>query len=152
MKAVVTGMDKSKFVSRKTKKVDGVDLSLTAFAYVGNAQDTKTWKLPICFRGDEAKTVNHIKDALARFDETKAIPGQARRDTWLVLRGAAMAHGLPVPHKSFATTAEEKNQTQAEVKAQELSEPKPESRDALAESIAEADALADKMLRKLGFQ
>jgi hypothetical protein len=80
----------------KTKKVDGVDLGPSSFAYVGDESDTNTWKLPIHFPGDERKTANHIKNALARFAETGGIPECERVSTWLILFGAARSHGIPV--------------------------------------------------------
>lgn len=132
--------------STKTKRVDGVDLSSKHFAYCGSDEDTNSWKLPIHILGDEGKTVNHIKSALARFDEIKGIPDSARRDVWFTIRGAALSHGLPVPAKDFPVILAE--QRQAEEKAQQL--PTPEDANALAAAIAEADVLADKMLRKLG--
>jgi hypothetical protein len=138
-------MKSSKYSGGKTKKVDGVDLNASCFAYVGDIQNTSTWKLPLRILGDEKKTRNHIADALYRFDQTKGIPSEVRRDVWFTIRGAAIAHGLRVAEKSFATTPEEK--VQAETKAQETTTPE---QTAIAAAIAEADALAEKMLRRLG--
>jgi len=141
-------MNKSKFV--KTKRVDGCDLPSSAFAFVGDPENPATWKLPISFRGDERRTRNHIKNALVRFDEVKGIPHEARQSVWLVICGAAIAHGLQVPHKDFATTSpDHRASLQAEVAAQQINE---DQTAAIAQAIAEADALSDKMLRKLGLQ
>jgi hypothetical protein len=79
-----------------TKKVDGCDLSSRSFAYIGDESDTSTWKLPIYFPSDEAKTKNHIKNALVRFAETGGIPECERASAWLILFGAARSHGIPV--------------------------------------------------------
>jgi hypothetical protein len=143
-------MDKRKYV--KTKRVDGVDLSASAFAFVGDAEDPSTWKLPICFRADERRTRNHIKNALARFDAVK-IPATARPGVWSLIRGACIALGIDVPHKDFATEPIEKAQAKVEAKAQELSEDKSAATEAeIAEAIAAADLLSEKLLRKLGME
>lgn len=79
-----------------TKKVHGVDLPASSFAYVGDENDTKTWKLPLYFPNDAAKTINHIKNASFRFADTKEIPDAARAETWRTITGAAKAHGIRV--------------------------------------------------------
>lgn len=79
----------------KTKKIDGFELPASSFAYVGDPDVTSTWKLPIFFPGNGAKTVEHINNALARFDDTKAIAPAHRRMVWQQIIGAAKAHGLP---------------------------------------------------------
>ena len=79
----------------KTKCVAGVDLRPDCFAYVGNAEDPATWKLPVYFRGNESLTINHIKNALHRFAGTK-IPDERRAEVWRVITGAAKAHGIKV--------------------------------------------------------
>jgi hypothetical protein len=154
-------IDKTLFVNRKTKKVDGTDLPYTAFAYVGNTEETFTWKLPICFRGDAKKTFNHLNNCLERFDETKGIPPEERESVWLILRGACLSHGLPVPpHKEFATTDEKASASvqhaRGESDALHRVERMPKkiiaetSED--ADAIAYADARADKLLRSLGLE
>jgi hypothetical protein len=83
----------------KTKRVGGVggiDLESRSFAYVGDEQDIDTWKLPIYFPRDEAATRNHIKNALERFGQTGGIPECQRASVFLILCGAARAHGIPV--------------------------------------------------------
>ena len=83
----------------KTKKVGGVcgvNLPSSSFAYVGDESDTSTWKFPIHFPGDEPATRNHIKNALARFSETGAIPECERASVFLILCGAARSHGITV--------------------------------------------------------
>ena len=141
-------MDKRKYVNRKMKTVDGFHLTAEAFAYVGDPHNPSTWKLPIIFRGDVKRTVNHIKNAISRFDEVKGIPATARQSTWLVIRGAALSHGLCVPDKSFATTPDEKAQAKVEDAAQVMTEQKTEEQAA----IAQADEPTERMLRKLGLE
>jgi hypothetical protein len=83
----------------KTKRVSGVDLPSSSFGYVGDVNVTNTWKHAIHVPGDERKTVNLIKNALARFHETKGIPEEALHSVWLKVAGAAAAHGIKVEQK-----------------------------------------------------
>ncbi len=78
----------------KTKKVAGIDLQASSFAFVGDEKDTSTWKMPIHFPGDSEKTINHIKNALYRFASLKDIPDAQRVSVWATICGAARAHGL----------------------------------------------------------
>jgi hypothetical protein len=80
----------------KTKKVAGVDLRSSSFAYIGDESDTSTWRVPIYFPGDNEKTVNHINNALARFSETGGIPEGDRASVFLLLCGAARSRGISV--------------------------------------------------------
>jgi hypothetical protein len=91
----------------KTRKVDGVQLWPSSFAYVGDESDTSTWKLPIHFPGDEAKTRNHIKSGLHRFDEMTGIPDTERASLRLILFGAARSHGIPVERRQFSQSVDE---------------------------------------------
>jgi hypothetical protein len=77
----------------KTRKVAGVDLQMSSFAFVGNPDKPETWKLPIYFPGDSGKTRNHIKNAFERFAATK-IPDEQRAEVWRTIAGAAKAHGI----------------------------------------------------------
>jgi hypothetical protein len=120
----------------KTRKVDGVDLSPSCFAYIGDESDTSTWKLPIRFPGDNDKTVNHIKNGLRRFDEMKHIPQSERMAVWLTLTGAAKAHGIHVEHKP--------KRVEAELNRDVLSDAE------LGAILADADRKTDQMLRMLG--
>jgi hypothetical protein len=129
----------------KTKKVDGVDLSPSCFAYVGDEQGTNTWKLPIRFPGDTEKTVNHIKNGLRRFDEMKNIPQNERLTVWGLLAGAAKAHGIHVEQRP--------KRVEAEAKAVELNKAEPVLTDEeLSEIIADADLKSDLLLRSLGLE
>ncbi len=77
----------------KTKRVAGEDLGPGAFAYVGDENDTSTWKLPIKFSTD-AKTKSHIQNALARFNQTKGIPAGEKAKVKAKILAAAKAHGI----------------------------------------------------------
>jgi HK97 family phage prohead protease len=81
---------------KKTKRVDGVDLTADCFAYVGDKDKTETWKLPIKFPGDEEKTKTHIQNALARFSSTEGIPESERPAVLAKIKAAAKAHGIHV--------------------------------------------------------
>ncbi|MGB6690863.1 MAG: HK97 family phage prohead protease [Terracidiphilus sp.] len=84
----------------KTKKVDGVELTHDCFAYVGDVNDPETWKLPIKFPGDETETVNHIKGALARFDQTEGIPDSEKQNVFDRIVAAAKEHGIDVSEQN----------------------------------------------------
>ena len=71
----------------------GEDLGPGAFAYVGDENDTSTWKLPIKFSTD-AKTKSHIQNALARFNQTKGIPAGEKAKVKAKILAAAKAHGI----------------------------------------------------------
>jgi len=85
-----------------TRKVDGQDLPASAFAYVGDASNWRTFLLPIHFAGSGEKTVNHIKNALVRFAEVKGIPAAQASEVWQRIVGAARAHGIDAnPRQPF---------------------------------------------------
>ena len=86
----------------KTKKVSGVDLPASSFAYVGDESDTATWVLPIHVPGDRQKTVNLIKSAAYRVADTRAIPESERQKVFLKIAGAAQAHGIRVEQPASA--------------------------------------------------
>lgn len=80
----------------KTKTVDGVKLPSHCFAYVGDEEKTATWKLPIEFPGDDEKTKTHIRNALARFSQTKGIPDDKKAEVKAKIVAAAKKHGIDV--------------------------------------------------------
>jgi hypothetical protein len=80
----------------KTKEVDGAHLGAHCFAYVGDPTKTDTWKLPIYFPGDKEKTKSHIKDALARFNQTEGIPDSEKNHVFSHITGAAKSNGIQV--------------------------------------------------------
>jgi hypothetical protein len=83
----------------KTKRVAGEDLPHENFAYVGDPEKTDTWKLPIKFSTD-AKTKRHIRNALARFEQTKGIPADKKDDVKAKIHAAAKEHGIDVQEES----------------------------------------------------
>lgn len=74
---------------RKTKTVSGKKLTSDKFAYVGDENDTSTWKLPI-------HDANHVRNALARFNQTKGIPEGEKDKVWRKILAAAKKFGIKV--------------------------------------------------------
>ena len=135
----------------KTKRVDGIDLSPSCFAYVGSLEDPSTWKFCVHIPGDNEKTINQIKNGLSRFDVTKGLPDSERAVTWYTLFGAARSHGVQVERREFARPNVEV--PVAEIKAQELNEADAVLSDnEVAVLIAEADRRSDAVLRMLGLE
>ncbi|HLZ08961.1 MAG TPA: HK97 family phage prohead protease [Chloroflexota bacterium] len=89
----------------KTKKVDGVELPASSFAFVGDESETKTWKLPIDFPGDVEKTKRHIRNALSRFSQTKGIPAEEKPKVWKRIVAAAKKHGIKVSEEDSIRAA-----------------------------------------------
>lgn len=79
---------------KKTKRVAGVDLPASSFAYVGDPEKTETWKLPIIFPGDEEKTKSHIRNALARFEQTEGMSADDKAKAKRKILAAARARGI----------------------------------------------------------
>jgi uncharacterized protein len=106
--------DRAARAGGKTKRVDGEDLSSSAFAYVGDSEKTGTWKLPIRFSTEE-KTKSHIRNALARFNQTKGIPAEEKPKVWKRIVAAANKHGVKVSEESSAkpVSAEERERLKA---------------------------------------
>jgi hypothetical protein len=77
----------------RTKRVAGEDLPASAFAYVGDPERTATWKLPIKFSTEE-KTKTHIRNALARFNQTEGIPESERAKVKAKIMAAAKRYGI----------------------------------------------------------
>ncbi len=82
----------------KTKRVAGEDLPESSFAYVGDPDDTSTWKLPIEFSTDE-KTKSHVRNALSRFDQAD-IPESERVFVRAKIVAAAKKHGIEITEKA----------------------------------------------------
>jgi|SRR5712664_1217499 len=124
----------------KSKRVNGIDLSSSAFAWVGDEQNTDTWLLPL-WAGDAKKSQNLIKNHLARFAEMKAIPVSERARLWERLVGAAKAHGI--------VAAVEAPPPPPEVKTKPV---KPKKDPMVEAVIAEADRRATALLKRLGYE
>jgi hypothetical protein len=134
---------RDKMTKTKTKRVDGIDLSPSCFAYVGDPEDTNRWKFCLHVPGDVQKTINQIKNGLSRFDVAKGLPDSERTATWYALFGAARSHGIPVERREFIKPTVEA--PKAELMTAELNDAD------LAAAIAEADRKSDAMLRMLGY-
>lgn len=80
---------------RKTKRVDGEDLTADCFLIVGDVNDTSTWKLPWKFSTEE-KTKSHLQNALARFDQLKDVSEEDKKKAWSKLVKLAKKHGIEV--------------------------------------------------------
>jgi hypothetical protein len=88
----VPALSKAEKRDKKTKRVAGKDLPSSKFAYVGDVNDTSTWKLPI---HDAA----HVRNALARFDQTEGIPQDEKDKVWNKIVAAAKKFGVKVADK-----------------------------------------------------
>jgi hypothetical protein len=107
--------------TRKTKKIAGVDCSASCFAYIGDENDITTWKLCLRIPGDAQKTVNQVKNSLARFHETKSLPAGMRSALFNRLVGAATVLGVAVAKDRVTTvTPEEIDMLLAERTANDL--------------------------------
>jgi hypothetical protein len=143
----------------KTKRVNGVDCNSRCFAYVGNPDDTSSWHLCVHVLGDTEKTINAVKNALGRFDQTKGIPEDQRETVRLLCIGAAIAHGVRVDRSILTKTVETPARTAettptvqpAPKPAQVIVKRKKEDR-ALEAAIALADRRATELLRSLGLE
>lgn len=83
-----------------TKTVDGAALRSESFAFVGDVNDSSTWKLPIDMPGDADKTRNHVRNAIARFNHTKSVPDEARAAAWEKIVAAAKANSVQVTEEN----------------------------------------------------
>jgi hypothetical protein len=85
---------------KKAKKVDGVNLPSSCFAYVGNEDDPTTWLLAYKGFPTEAKNKAVVRQQLSRFSRTQGIPAGEREKVKGKLVGAAKKHGLEVTEHS----------------------------------------------------
>lgn len=83
---------------KKTKRVGDEDLTADKFAYVGDPEKVATWKLPI---HDAA----HVRNALARFGQTKGIPSDKKESVWKKIVAAAKKFGIHVSEEDSARAA-----------------------------------------------
>lgn len=75
----------------KTKSKDGLPSS--AYAYVGDKNDPSTWHLKI-------HDATHVRNALARINQTQGIPGDKKGAVMSKLRGLAKKHKIDVSDKA----------------------------------------------------
>lgn len=81
--------------TKKTKKVDGEDLTSDCFLIVGDPEDTSTWKLGWKFSTEE-KTKTHLQNALARFNELKGVSQEDKDAAWTKLVKLCKEYGIDV--------------------------------------------------------
>lgn len=89
----------------KTRRVAGEDLPASAFAHIGDSEDTSTWKLPIKFSTDE-KSASHIRNALARFGQTEGLSSEDKARAKAKIVAAAREHGIEVSGEKAMTSTE----------------------------------------------
>jgi len=105
----------------KTKKVDGCHLNASSFAFVGDENDTSTWKFALRVPGDEKKTINQLRGNLARWPQiAPSIPESQRPTVALVLLGACKSHFTVDPSVEFELLLPV--ETEEELKTQEAEE------------------------------
>lgn len=94
---------------KPTKRVDSEDLTSDCFIYVGDAQKPATWSLPWKFK-TAAKIKSHLRNALARFNQTEKIPADSKAGAWKKLVRLCKKYGIKVTDdeaKSCSLTAEQ---------------------------------------------
>lgn len=99
--------------STKTKRVDGEDLPASSFLFVGDAEQTESWSLPWKF-STEAKIKRHLRNALARFNQTKNVPADEKAGVWKKLVRLCKKYGIAVSDqesKAWGFTAEQRIDT-----------------------------------------
>jgi hypothetical protein len=144
-----------KIGSGKTKKVNGVDLSSSCFAFVGDIENTATWKVAVYFPGNAEKSKASILDAFGKFESMTHtwIPSESVQRVFDTIRGAALANGIFVERQAF-----EQQILQAPAP---ITTPKPEApsvqklreRNRISkEAEAFADRKADELLAMMGLE
>lgn len=78
---------------QRTKTVGGKKLASDKFAFVGDPEKTETWKLPI-------HDADHVRNALARFNQTEGIPADQKAGVWRKIKKAAKAFGIEVSEEN----------------------------------------------------
>lgn len=72
---------------RRTKMVDGKELTAEDFAFVGDPEDMSTWKLPM-------HDADHARNALARFNQTDFPDAEAKKGAARKLLASAKRFGI----------------------------------------------------------
>ena len=73
----------------RTKKVGGANLTKDKFAFVGDANDTSTWKFPV-------HDASHARNALARWGQHTGIPAESEAGVYGKIKSAAKKFGIEV--------------------------------------------------------
>lgn len=87
----------------RTKKVGGKNLTKDKFAWVGDANDTSTWKYPV-------HDASHARNALARWGQHTGIPAESEAGVYGKIKSAAKKFGIEVTEtdaEKAARTAQE---------------------------------------------
>lgn len=95
---------------KPTKRVDNEDLTSDCFIYVGDPEKPATWALPWKFSTDE-KTKSHLRNGLARFNQTAKIPADKKTGAWKKLVRICKKYGIKVTDdesKAWGLTAEQR--------------------------------------------
>jgi HK97 family phage prohead protease len=79
--------------TQKTKSVDGHELTADCFLIVLDPNDINTWHLPWKFP-TAAETVDHLRDALARFDQVEDVPDADLKAAKKKLLQLCKEHGI----------------------------------------------------------
>lgn len=82
----------------RTKMVGGKSLSASAFAFVGDPNDTSTWKFPV-------HDADHARNALARWGQHKGIPADKEAGVYAKIVAAAKKFGIEVAETDAAKAA-----------------------------------------------
>ncbi len=90
----------------KTKEVDGERLTAGDFIWVGDPDKVDTWALPWHFSTEE-KTKNHLRDALARFDQEEKIPESEKPAAYAKLVRLCKEHGIEVTKKKLSAEVDD---------------------------------------------
>ncbi|HKD60538.1 MAG TPA: HK97 family phage prohead protease [Terracidiphilus sp.] len=90
--------------SETTKKVDGEDLTKDCFLLVGDPDKTATWALPWKFSTAE-KTKEHLRDALARFNQVEGFSDELLAKAWKKLLMLCDHYGIDVAEKEQPRSA-----------------------------------------------
>jgi Escherichia/Staphylococcus phage prohead protease len=94
-----------------TKRVDSEDLTSGCFIYVGDPEKPETWALPWKFKSEE-KIKSHLRNALARFDQTQKIPVDKKPAAWKKLVRLCKKYGITVSDeeaKSLGLSVEQRD-------------------------------------------
>ena len=95
------GDSSERSASKKTKRVAGEDLTADCFLYVGDPEKTATWALPYKFSTEE-KTKSHLRNALARFDQTSTIPSDKKAEVKSKLLAKCKEYGIDTAETNAA--------------------------------------------------
>jgi len=90
---------RSRRSEKKTKRVDGEDLTADCFLIASDPEDTSTWKLPWKFSTDE-KTTSHLRNALARFNQLKGVSEEEKKAAWSKLVKLCKEHDIDVSEEN----------------------------------------------------